>query len=108
MRRRHITLGAWLYSLKTVFTDFSAASLNIESIYGLGVDIQDLIIILVSVLAVFAVSLIQEKGIEIRPCLARQNIALRWAVYIVLIMSVVIFGAYGVGYETVDFIYGQF
>lgn len=105
---RSESVGAWLYSLKTVFTDFSAASLNIESIYGLGVDIQDLIIILLSVLAVFAVSLIQEKGIEIRPCLARQNIALRWAVYIVLIMSVVIFGAYGAGYETVDFIYGQF
>ena len=105
---RSESVGAWLYSLKTVFTDFGAASLNIESIYGLGIDIQDLIIIFVSVLAVFAVSLIQEKGIEIRPCLARQNIALRWAVYIVLIMSVVIFGAYGAGYETVDFIYGQF
>lgn len=105
---RSESVGAWLYSLKTAFTDFNAASLNVESLYGLGVDIQDLIIIFVSVLTVFFVSLIQEKGIEIRPCLAKQNIALRWAVYIVLIMSVVIFGAYGAEYEAVDFIYGQF
>ena len=105
---RSESVGAWIYSLKTVFTDFNAASLNVESLYGLGVDIKDLIVILVSVLTVFTVSLIQEKGIDIRPSLAKRNIVLRWAVYIVLIMSVVIFGAYGAGYETVDFIYGQF
>lgn len=105
---RSESVGAWIYSLKTVFTDFNAASLNVESLYGLGVDIKDLIVILVSVLTVFTVSLIQEKGIDIRPRLAKRNIVLRWAVYIVLIMSVVIFGAYGAGYEAVDFIYGQF
>jgi len=33
---------------------------------------------------------------------------LRWCVYLGLLMSVVIFGSYGTGYNAQDFIYGQF
>ena len=57
---------------------------------------------------IFTVGLLQEKGIEIRKSIAQWTLPARWAVYLALVLSVIIFGAYGIGYEAVDFIYGQF
>ena len=73
-----------------------------------GEDLPDFFIIAVGVIAIFGISLVQENGIEVRKSLARQKLPVRWAVYACLVLSVVIFGAYGPGYDAVDFIYGQF
>ena len=56
----------------------------------------------------FVIGLLKEKGVKIRESLARQKLPVRWAVYACLVLSVIIFGAYGIGYDAVDFIYGQF
>ena len=58
--------------------------------------------------SVLIVSMMQEKGYSLRETVAGQNIVLRWTVYFALIFAVVIFGAYGTGYDQVAFIYGQF
>ena len=52
--------------------------------------------------------MLQEKGHTIRSELARRPVVLRYAVFLALIIGVIVFGAYGTGYETVAPIYGQF
>ena len=45
---------------------------------------------------------------EIRGSLNRKPTALRWAVWYALILFILIFGAYGVGYIPVDPMYANF
>ena len=68
----------------------------------------DLIIVAVTLVAVFAVSILNEKGISVRDELAKRKILIRWAVFYLLIVYIVIFGAYGAGYKPIDPLYAQF
>lgn len=101
-------LRAGLYMFKTMITQFSFSSLNEELLVKLKFDRFDGIIVLVTVLIVFIVSLINERGIAIRETLAKKNIVLRWGVLYALILYIVIFGAYGFGYISVDPLYALF
>ena len=54
--------------------------------------------------------MIQEKHSDttIREMLDKKPFILRWLVFFVLIMAVIIFGIYGSGYAASDFVYMQF
>jgi D-alanyl-lipoteichoic acid acyltransferase DltB (MBOAT superfamily) len=54
--------------------------------------------------AVLVLLLAESSGFKIE----RQKTAVRWAVYVLLALSVVVFGAYGIGYEESGFIYSNF
>ena len=74
----------------------------------LGLDQADYLAVAVGCVVVLVVGIIKEKlGTEV-VCLRKMCLPLRWAVYYGLIFSVVIFGAYGVGYQKVDLIYAGF
>ncbi len=62
----------------------------------------------VTLIIIFVVSVLNEKGILIREKLSQKNIVLRWLVFLSLILFIVIFGAYGAGYDPVDPIYANF
>ena len=66
------------------------------------------IIVAVTVLIVFAVSLLKENNINVRGEIAKRHILVRWLVYYAIIMFIIIFGAYGRGYTPVDPIYANF
>ena len=55
-----------------------------------------------------AQEILKEKGINVRELIAKQNIFVRWTLYYLLIIAIVIFGAYGFGYAPVDPIYANF
>ena len=69
---------------------------------------KDLIIVAVTLAAVFAVSVLNEKRISVRDELAKRKILIRWAVFYLLIVYIIIFGAYGAGYKPIDPLYAQF
>ena len=58
-------------------------------------------------LAVLGVSLLQRKG-SIRDRIMEQKLPVRWVCMAVLVITVIIFGSYGIGYDARDFIYLQF
>ena len=93
---------------KRIFTQFSFTGLDARTLYKLGIDWHDLCIVGVTLLIVFVVSLIQEKGIVVRDALAKKNIAVRWGILYALILYIIIFGAYGFGYIPVDPMYAHF
>lgn len=102
------TITQWGQSLARIFTDFDGACLTNGTALSLGNDWQDFLIMGIGVLVVGIVEVLQEKGHTIRLELARRPVVLRYAVFLALIIGVIVFGAYGTGYETVAPIYGQF
>lgn len=101
-------LKAGLAMFKKLVTDISFAELKDGYLTSLGVDTKDIIIVAVAVVIIFIVSILNEKGINIREKLQNKNIAVKWLVFISLILFIVIFGAYGIGYDPVDPIYANF
>lgn len=91
-----------------IMTNFTLSGFNADLLKKLGIDGKDLLIVGVALILIFVVSLLNEKNISLREALAKRNIVLRWAVLYLLIMFIVIFGAYGFGYIPVDPMYAQF
>ena len=91
----------------TMFTTFNWNILFDGSILNLGLTGADFIILLISVIILISVSLIQRKG-SVREQLSNKPYALRFIAIYGLFLAVIIFGAYGIGYDASQFIYNQF
>ncbi len=74
----------------------------------LGLDTANWILLFIAVLVLFFVDYIHEKNVHIRETLAQQHPLFRWAIYTIAILSILIFGIYGPGYDAASFIYEQF
>ena len=94
--------------LRRAFTGFTFRTLGSETLELIHMDVKDFVIVGVALLIVFGASLMSERGVDIRDHLSKRRLALRWAVWYALILFVVIFGAYGVGYTPVDPMYANF
>ena len=70
--------------------------------------LQDLLIVAVAAVIVFAVSVLQERGTSIRARLTARPAWQRWCVWYALILFILIFGAYGPGYVAIDPMYANF
>ena len=68
----------------------------------------DYVILIIALIVVFIVGVLKEKNINIREVIAKKHISIRWIIYYILIFSILIFGAYGRGYEPIDPIYADF
>lgn len=102
------TIGSFAHMLSSMFRGFSVAPLTNGSIFELGCDIKDFIVLAVGVLILFLVGLFEEKGRSVRQTVAGWNVVVRWVCYYALVFAVIIFGAYGYGYQATGFIYAQF
>ena len=91
----------------SVFTTFNWNVLFNGSLLDLGLSGADYIAIAIGVAVMVIVSLASRKE-SIREQLWKKPAALRNAVFLVLFFAVVIIGAYGVGYDSSQFIYNQF
>jgi D-alanyl-lipoteichoic acid acyltransferase DltB (MBOAT superfamily) len=104
---RASSLTAGLKMWKSTFTTWNPWVLFDESLYKLGLDAKDFWVAIFALAILLIVSLLQRKG-SVRQMVARQNLAFRWAIYLALVFSVIIFGCYGPGYNPADFIYREF
>jgi alginate O-acetyltransferase complex protein AlgI len=93
--------------LGTMFTDFNVGELTGEALLGLGLGMADYLVLLAGLVALIAVSLLQRDG-SVRNKLAVKSAPVRFAIYYVLIISILVLGAYGMGYDSSQFIYNQF
>ena len=73
-----------------------------------GIKVQDIIILIASSMIMLYISIKQEKGMKVRDTLGKQNILFRWIIIYGVILSIIIFGIYGEGYNVQSFIYGAF
>lgn len=77
------------------------------SIHNPGVTKVDFFILIVSISILFIVSILHQKG-NVREILANQNLYFRWPIYLMLVWTVILFGAYGEQYNSNGFIYQFF
>ena len=85
---------------------FSAGSFGIIS--GGAIDIADFVLCFIGIAIVVVVDILKEKNIDIREIVTNRGLILRFITYLVLIFAILLFGAYGDGYQIIDPIYGGF
>lgn len=68
----------------------------------------DLILIIMSIVALIFIGLHQEKGLRMRETISKLRLPFRWCIYLASVISIIAIGAYGPGYGIIDFIYAQF
>ena len=73
-----------------------------------GLDLYDWLVVLIMLIVVIIINLIREKGVDIPDALLHRPLVLRWALLLMLLMVITIFGCYGPGFEEVDLIYAGF
>ena len=91
--------------LAETFTKAHLSQISMATVKAVGLSAQDLIIVGVGCLIIFIVSLLKEKGMNIREAIAQKNIVVRWVIYIAFIMFILIYGSTA---TTSDFIYANF
>ncbi|MCR5100171.1 MAG: MBOAT family protein [Butyrivibrio sp.] len=105
------SLSVAFHMIGTIFKSFSPWIYFNDGIYKLGLDEKQTHILVFSIIILFIVSLYQERRNKkdvILDMIVQQSILVKWAIYICVICIIWIFGSYGFGFETKDFIYGGF
>jgi len=89
---------------------FSLSALTDGSLLALGLDGKDTLVLWLSLVLLLAVSLLEEKlgTVPLREELALLPLPLRWALWLLGLAAVLIFGVYGPGYDRAQFIYMGF
>jgi D-alanyl-lipoteichoic acid acyltransferase DltB (MBOAT superfamily) len=100
------SVGTYFALMGTALTDFGARRLP-GGLSGLGIGSADYIVAFSGVALLVAIGRLQ-KNEDIREILARRAVIVRYTVYMAFLFSIVVFGAYGVGYDAAQFIYNQF
>ena len=91
----------------TIFTTGNWGDLFNGSFLKLGLGWQDFIVVLIGCGAMLTVSILQNKG-QVRDRLMLRPPVVRYALLIALICLIMVFGAYGIGYDSGAFIYTHF
>lgn len=91
----------------TMFTTFNWGELFNGSLLGLGLTVADYIVVFIGLIMLVTVSLVQRSG-SVREKIAAKPYALRFTIWFGLFLMVILWGAYGIGYDASQFIYNQF
>lgn len=91
-----------------IFNIFTKFSFSLTELKSLGIDVPDFIILIFALLVIFIISILNERGVSVRKEISKQHIVTRWIIYYFIIFAIIIFGAYGPGYDPVDPIYADF
>lgn len=82
---------------------------SVDQLYlNLGLNINNILILLLSCLIFIIVELAHYKGISCRKWIDKQGLFFRWLIYLSLLFGVLTFGIYGNAYNSSSFIYANF
>ncbi|MCD8300869.1 MAG: MBOAT family protein [Clostridiales bacterium] len=91
-----------------LFTHFRIRELTAQAFIGMGLSGKEYILLIACTVLLFVVSAFQEKKGSVRDAIYAAPAATKYIVFAVLLLVVVVFGAYGIGYDSTQFIYNQF
>ena len=96
--------------LRMIFSMFDFRNMNRimdGALMHLGLSWQEWIILAGSIGILVSVSIMQER-ICVRDRILDFALPIRWSIYIVAILVIMVFGSYGLGFNAQEFIYGGF
>ncbi len=93
---------------KTIFTVQNPWVLTDGSVFAMGLDAKQLLVIAAAAIVLFSVSSMHYLGKNMRGMILGTNIFIRWSIVFIMLFTVLIFGIYGPGYSESQFIYFQF
>lgn len=110
---------AWLFfrapSFRTAWNmifhtaaNFDLAGITGEALYTLGLSQPDFTVMLIAIGVLMLSDLLRERFGSLRDKLIALPLPIRWAVYLLGVVLVLVFGVYGPGYSESQFIYFQF
>lgn len=103
------SLAEALYFIRRLFTKWNPWVLFDESLYTLGLDRVEANILIVSVVVLLLVDLLKYcRNMEFSAFLMKQNLWFRWLAALALIVAVLVYGEYGVNFDSAQFIYFNF
>lgn len=100
-------VGEYFSKIGSLFYEFNFHVLWDGTMMNLGLSIADYIIIGFGVIVMFIFSVVERKG-DVRDQLQDKSKVLRYIIFIALLLVVIVFGTYGIGYDAGSFIYNQF
>ncbi len=100
-------LEASLLVAKRIFSTFNIWIFWDQSLYSHGLDRRNFILAVLSILFLLLADAAAER-VNVREKIAKRNIVIRWCIYYIGILAVLIFGIYGPGYDPQAFVYQQF
>lgn len=101
-------LKAGIHMFRSIFYDFGLHRLWDGSLLHLGLTVADLGAAIMGVLVVAVYDILKERELLNWGKLQQMSVPVRWSLYYALIFAVILFGAYGIGYQQVDLIYAGF
>lgn len=78
------------------------------SLYGLGLDQKEFILMMVCIAILAMVDIAKHNGVCIREVILRQDYIVRLLCFVICVSFVLMFGIWGPGYSSANFIYFQF
>lgn len=91
----------------SIFTDFHISDITKGQLLNIGLTMQDYVILLVGVFIMFMVSFVQRKQ-GVRQQIINKGFVFECSVFAILFIVIIVFGAYGIGFDASQFIYNQF
>lgn len=103
------SMGQIRFFFNRMFTGFNPWVLFDESLFGFGIDRREWSILVVALLILFVVDLLRYRtNRNIGDLLIKQNLWFQYAVLFLLIVSILVYGEYGINFDSNQFIYFQF
>ena len=103
------SIGIALTYIKRMFTRWNPWAFFDESLYTWGLDRVESLILLVAMLVLLTVSIVRYRtGDDIGKALLKQNLWFRWAVLLFFMITIVVYGEYGINFDSNKFIYFDF
>ena len=97
-----------LEMLKKIVTDFHLTTIRDRTFFNLGMEQEDIILLLIFAMGIMIIGIMQEKGYRIRQIIASKSLVVQYTCFYAVLLIVIIFGAYGTGYIPVNPIYAGF
>ena len=94
--------------IKNMVYDFRPWILFDGSLYSCGLGAREFGVMLLGIFVLILSDIVFYRGVRLGEIIEMQPLWCRWIVYIAGILSIVIFGVWGSGYDAANFIYFQF
>ncbi len=95
--------------VKNLFLRWNPWVIFDESLFSYGIDRREHLILLAALLILVIVDVVRYwKGVNLGEVLCRQNLVFRWLVMYGLALAVIVYGVYGVDFDSSQFIYFNF